>query len=525
MKRPVLSSIAILAALLLHTPESRAAEMEPYGNGVLYRIDGRDPPEARLVCMTASGTITSRGRLIVNKRLRPNGYCTQAGFVVVPWVEWAEPVAGHHTITFTAVSQATGAVMAQLTVSLFLNATSLPSAALHVRAGLGSDAPAPAGGIALPATARVALGSVVTFEAVTSEGHTAPARFSLVDVSVDEGVAAGALFPDQVLIAYNSNVLHRRSFQAVHRGRVTIKVEPDDTAIDAGTVTVIVENPAALGTANNDVDAALFEVAHRWGAPPQFIKAHARKEAGSGFSPLSYRYEPIGPYADLLAVSRGQNLRVKAPYERYRLATARDTLNDALSQGRDVTSADRDVRNGLVIGCDADGTGGHAISAADAEVSAWEIFRCNDARMNWKKRAGSRGAARAKALEKDLFTAQTSLAASYGLLQMTYVTAIDRKWRTADGAHNPSLLFDTEENLKRGGGSLSVGTMMVVRSILRAMARGKVQPPLAAEDLLELFQSGWNEYNEGEARYEADVAGFVPLYAPVATGPVLGGEL
>lgn len=108
---------------------------------------------------------------------------------------------------------------------------------------------------------------------------------------------------------------------------------------------------------------------------------------------------------------------------------------------------------------------------------------------------------------------------------MTYVTAIDRKWRTADGARNPSLLFDTEENLKRGGGSISVGTMMVVRATLRAMARGKVQAPVAAEDLLELFRSGWNEYNEGEKMYEHDVASFVPLFSPVANGPVLGGGL
>lgn len=215
----------------------------------------------------------------VDTLIRLNGFCTSAGFIVVPWVEWAEPVSGHHTITFTAYSEATRAIMAQYTISVFLNARALPSAALHVRAAVGSDPPAPAGGIALPTTARVALGSVVTFEALTSDGHVVPARFTLSQTSVAAGVAAGTLFPGQVLIAYNSSGLHRGSFQAVHRGQVTLRVEPGDASMDAGTVTVTVENPAALGTAHNDIDEALFEVAHRWGAPPQFIKAHGHKKA------------------------------------------------------------------------------------------------------------------------------------------------------------------------------------------------------------------------------------------------------
>lgn len=49
--------------------------------------------------------------------------------------------------------------------------------------------------------------------------------------------------------------------------------------------------------------------------------------------------------------------------------------------------------------------------------------------------------------------------------------------------------------------------------------------PSTAEDLLAMFRSGWDKYNEGENAYEDDVAKLVPLYVPFAHGPVLGGGL
>lgn len=69
------------------------------------------------------------------------------------------------------------------------------------------------------------------------------------------------------------------------------------------------------------------------------------------------------------------------------------------------------------------------------------------------------------------FSAQTSVAASYGLMQMTYATAIDRhqaSWtgttagktsscsRNPDAGCSPDFLFDTSANLQANGGSLSV---------------------------------------------------------------------
>lgn len=172
--------------------------------------------------------------------------------------------------------------------------------------------------------------------------------------------------------------------------------------------------------------------------------------------------------------------------------------------------------------CAEDRTGGRALAADDTLVSAWEIFRCNDRRMNWSKVAGRAGPSRAKALEDDPFTAQTGLASSFGILQITYVTAIqDMKWAgDQDGARNPSLLLDSVENHARKAGSLDVGTKKVLKDLKNAADVSGVD---TFQKLLDAFVKAWNRYNVGEKGYGDSVAQKVPLYPPIARAAVLGG--
>src|SRR5688572_14417563 len=104
--------------------------------------------------------------------------------------------------------------------------------------------------------------------------------------------------------------------------------------------------------------------------------------------------------------------------------------------------------------------------------NAYEVFRCNDTtlpgRQNWTTLAGADGSARAKQLLADPFTAQTTLAASYGLLQLMYGRAIDGGWTASNGARNPSLLFDAIGGAARGEGSLVAGTIIVKNTLLQA---------------------------------------------------------
>jgi hypothetical protein len=407
--------------------------------------------------------------------------------------------------------------------SITFAASYQPERTLRLRAGLGEDVPGPGAGVTLPTEARVPLGAVLHLETVDQAGQALPASFVLNTASLAADVAPTALFSDATLVRFTGAPINGAIYQSVHRGTVTITIMPSDSALPPGTLTVIVEDPLRLGSAANDVDADVYKVAHRYGVPPQFIKAHGHKESGARFDRLAYRYEPIGPWVgDLLAVSRSANLRTASPYGDYRLATEADSSDQALDAGALMSADDRDVRNGLTVECADNRTGGRTLTADDSLVSAWEIFRCNDRRMNWSKVAGKAGPSRAKALEDDPFTAQTGLASSFGILQITYVTAIqDMKWAgDKDGARNPSLLLDSVENHARKAGSLDVGTKKVVKDLKNAADASGID---TFDKLLEDFVKAWNRYNAGEKGYGDSVAQKVPLYPPIARAAVLGG--
>ena len=504
-----------------------------------YRLLPSDEFYFGNTCFSVEGERGENERFTINGWPRPMGHCVTSSTLVHPRIAYtADYPPGCYKITFVATDARTGAVLSRREINMWAVLGYCPvdppppppeAGSLRIRAGLGEETPGPAGGATLPSEARVPLGGVVTFEATTEDGDVLPSTFSLGEASVEEGVASLGLFPTSVLLPHETGALNRRTYLAVHLGQVTVTATPDDPEIAPGTLTIHVDAPAALGSAFNEVDAVLVEVAHRWGVPPQFVKAHAHKESSPSFDRMSYRYEPIGAWVgDLTAISRGPNLRTVSPYSDYRVATERDTANPALAAGTKLSPEDRDARGGLRIACDKEGKNGRDILPSDELVTAWEIFRCNDSRMNWKREARAAGQSRADSLKSDLFTAQTSLAASYGLLQMTYVTAIDElRWAgTDDGRRNPSLLFDTDENLLAGGGSVNLGTLKVVRAFRQLdsdLATG-VRVPTGQAEIVGVFVKAWNRYNPWQKGYGESVASRVSTFAPVTAAPVLGGQ-
>ena len=140
--------------------------------------------------------------------------------------------------------------------------------------------------------------------------------------------------------------------------------------------------------------------------------------------------------------------------------------------------------------------------------------------MHWYQATGY-NAARLKQFLADPFTAQTPIAASYGLLQMMYGKAIEVGWNAA-GQRNPSMLFDREGVASTGEGSLVAGTVAVRGAVLDYSARkGGLLPPDSYEDLLALFLKGWERYNSGEDGYENVVATQTLLFLPRPQAPVL----
>ena len=390
-----------------------------------------------------------------------------------------------------------------------------------LKASLDGGPLTPAAGVLMPTTAHVPLGAAVTFALVDATGGPVNASFEIGTPTLSSTLGPNSLFPDNVVFSYRLHDPDKAIYQAAHKGQVTITVRPADTQYAPTTFTVTVEDPVRLGAPpNGDLDIVLVTFADRFGIPPQFLKAHVSKE--SEFDPLAYRYEPIGNIGDLKTISRGRNYRRNTvPYRDYRFATWNDELDPDLPEGAFVDADDRDVaahggKGGLEIACDLKGRNGRTLTGADLPVVVTEVFRCN-ANQRWPQ---VNGRDRMLTVYVDSFTAQLSLAGTFGYMQVMYIDAIDTlKWTGAsdNGRKNPSLLFDTDQNLARGAGSLPLGCKKVARSYHAAHGAPALAPTDAYDDpaaLLEAFKRVWARYNL-DRRYPAEVANRVPTYAVV----------
>ena len=311
-------------------------------------------------------------------------------------------------------------------------------------------------------------------------------------------------------------------FQAVHLGNVILNLTPTDTSISPVHVQIVVERPKSLGTTDGQVvdsktgesynlDEKLVDLGHRRGIPPHFIKGHVEQE--SNFDLRAYRYEPLS--SDLAYMSSCRlrstncNLRTQRPYSLYRLATS-----DGLTQGRDILTDDISPRSRYFI---LRAKIRRPISNTDTLVSALEIYQQNNSVHNWSQESPAR--ARRVRAEPDLldFTAQTPLAASYGLLQILYPTAISpMQWRGVNGARNPSLLFDSEANLAAGGGSLPLGSNYVRRLFQRVNSSLLLDPVVSNREMFDqAFSSAFQAYNLYRDGYGAGVLQASQNYQPL----------
>ena len=303
---------------------------------------------------------------------------------------------------------------------------------------------------------------------------------------------------------------------ADQRGKHRAGGDPEDMAghghqLDPGVLQHLVEAARRA--------RALIGLAHERGIPPHFLKAQVRQEAGPSFDPEAYRYEPLS--VDLASISAGLDQRIKAPYSLYRLATA-----DGLIQGSDIVFADITPRSIYSI---IRGRVLRPIAPSDTLVSALEIYQNNDAVNRWS----TFSPARARLVSKDptllAFTAQTPLAASYGLLQILYRTAIDvMNWPGVDGHRNPSLLFDTSANQTAGGGSLTLASGYLRRIYSRANPSVSVTMPAfdSPNSFASAFEKAFNFYNHASitGAYGASVLRFVPRYAPVPSSTIFSTQ-
>jgi hypothetical protein len=370
--------------------------------------------------------------------------------------------------------------------------------------------------------AQLPLGLELKLGIKDSKGAYIAAKFDLSPATIS-GLANPTLYPTAAVLEYGRNAHSgQKTFRGVHIGTQTLTVTPDDTSIQPFTFTVGVFDPGALGNADVQYDQQIVNWGNRRGIPPHLLKGLIKKETGK-FDPFTYRYEPLNKETGDLGISVALDELQDDPYEHYRMATpgglAKGDLLLDLNAGTVYTTVD-DVSARKTLKRQT----GVALTPLDvcpaSCVSAKELLLANDARQNWTKYAPWFDVHDPGDLASMNFTAQTPLAASYGLMQTMYQVAAELQWQTTDGRKNPSLLFDTLPNTLIGGGSLAVGTLEFYKRY-RACRKGDWVTDPDFDDSAayrSMMVDALNYYNHGSKHtnvtYGDDAWNFSQVYVP-----------
>lgn len=176
-------------------------------------------------------------------------------------------------------------------------------------------------------TVQFPLGSTFFLELRDrSSGFPIPVSsgFTTGTATVDAGVEAASIFPARCVFAYDKDTpATRKVFQAVHLGVQDVIITPETSTSPPVTVRVVVFAPAQLGSGQFGFDDYFVKAGHKYGIPPNFIKAQANEEAhraGAQLDGAAFRYEPCG--ADLAYMSVGVIDLTRNPYALYRFETA-----------------------------------------------------------------------------------------------------------------------------------------------------------------------------------------------------------
>jgi hypothetical protein len=152
---------------------------------------------------------------------------------------------------------------------------------------------------------------------------------------------------------------------------------------------------------------------------------------------------------------------------------------------------------------------------------ALEIVNSLDSTQHWSTQ-GKKARQNYTKLLNDDFTAQTSLASSYRFMQVTYVTAITKLQWSPPGFQNPSLLFDTANNIALAGGTLALGSQYVASVFAQDNANANANPSMAFANpttLINSFYDAWRKYN-GAVSYPPKVAAQIPTYSPTQASSI-----
>jgi hypothetical protein len=115
-------------------------------------------------------------------------------------------------------------------------------------------------------------------------------------ISIDNNKS---LFPDTPFLEFNRGIDKKSELEgmSVHIGSFKLKVTSDESGKDGSLeITVTINSPSRLGTTFNNYDSNIIKYAHKYGIPPQYLKAHVHQEAkkrSGNYAADSFRYEPL----------------------------------------------------------------------------------------------------------------------------------------------------------------------------------------------------------------------------------------
>jgi hypothetical protein len=267
-------------------------------------------------------------------------------------------------------------------------------------------------------------------------------------------------------------------FQSVHYGSVQLDLVPADPSLDSVSVTINSIGPASLGPDSPTVyDQYFIGQGALQGIPPQYLKALAFHESGLQHGDTLWRY---APNADRLSVLPN---RTAAIYQDYRLATpnadgalSAGTLlcpgslgtNCAFSDANDL-SAPATLpyrRNGNYAYIPGDRTDGYVtireICDGDGQNGTmWQHGGDNNPQCPPYTTLSTGPVSKPRiSAPYDPWNsiANPDMASSYGVMQSTWFSVLSEGvFQGASGRFNPSLLFDTPENIARGTASVVTG--------------------------------------------------------------------
>lgn len=299
---------------------------------------------------------------------------------------------------------------------------------------------------------KLTLGSVFKVGLVDDIGNPIPAtyrvagdpNFTAARIPVDQN----GLFANVVafLFGKDSDQVDKKAILPTHLGQQDLIITPNDSInYRPITLKVTVARPTAVGTGKYDCsyvnpdgslldseysncDELIIDFANAKGVLPQVIKAEIWQESFKhSFLKSSYRYEPNNDrdyFYNLAGKNRKYPWKKRDDFSGYFFFL--DSKGDNLSiRNTHVRSLYRYLVSGALVPI-PDNYETSFEGIAYKPLSAWEIVRANTS-QNWFKKS--------KPTSSDFnFVAQTSVAASYGIMQIMYPTAVDYGYNDGVGS-------------------------------------------------------------------------------------------